>query len=33
MEETFILIDGDGNFIGTASNPLYCQVASPEEDE
>jgi hypothetical protein len=30
-QDEVILVDGDGVPVGTSSNPMYCQVASPEE--
>ena len=31
MEDTFILVDSDGNLFGVASNPIIVAVASEEE--
>lgn len=31
-QDSIILVDGDGNPVGISGNPLYCQVASPEEE-
>ena len=32
MEETGILVDAEGNPVGTIANPLYCQVASGDDE-
>lgn len=31
MEESIILVDQDGELIGTVDNPIMCVVASPGE--
>jgi hypothetical protein len=33
MEESIILVDKDGEYFGTVSNPIMCVVASPDEGE
>jgi len=33
MEESIILVDKDGEFFGTATNPIMCVVASPVDGD